>query len=231
MCKSVYNGVNSVVRCYFLEDKITMWPEAWKTCESHGATLAQIHSTNEFGAISQYLSQRTPGAGSAVWYAFNKDPKDTNTGAEWFNKNESHWFMGPTLKNSKLSGANTYIRTHSKDITFRGGCLCGIIWPPPNYEKLVDNPCTTPWKPLCQISNPDQSYTYQGDKCVAEEVIKKSKGKSAKCCAKGCSKYEWCRSFNFMDDTKTCEYFPWSIKDGPKTKIDLECDHYSFDEF
>jgi len=233
-CATVYNGYNDGGRCFFVGEKPGPWTDVWKQCEERGATLAQIHTLHELTGVSAYLVAKAAAGDIAVWIAMYRNQNAANTG-NVMNMNESYWFSTPTTKNSKLSGGNTWARTRVKDHLFYPDMFCYLIHnrnaPQPlgNYNLLGTNPCAQPWKPLCQITHPDQSFTYHPDKCVAEEVVEKSTGKTAKCCAKGCGKFEWCRSFNFKDSTQTCEYFSWTIKDGPKTKVDQDCDHYSYD--
>jgi hypothetical protein len=232
-CATARNGVVNGGRCFFLGGKKDTWAEGWKQCEQRGGTMAQIHTMGEFLTLTENVNAHTAGDDSGIWIAMYTKPGTTPSAGSFLNMNESYWSTSPTMQNSKLTGGNTWARTRTADWVGQADCLCGImhnkVW---GFGKLANNPCTAAkWKPLCSITNPDQSFTYQPDKCLAEVVVEKSKGKTAQCCAKGCGKLDWCRSFNFKDSTQTCEYFSWSIKDSPKTKSDPDCDLYSYDEY
>lgn len=60
-CSIVHNGVVDGGRCFFLRGQVLgyspfNWTEAWAECARRGGTMAQIHTSHEFAAVSAYLA-------------------------------------------------------------------------------------------------------------------------------------------------------------------------------
>lgn len=51
-CKNTLGGIQNGARCFFIANQSTSWDAAWDVCASYGGTLAQIHTTNEYKAIT-----------------------------------------------------------------------------------------------------------------------------------------------------------------------------------
>lgn len=54
-CQTAYRGVQNGARCFFLPPGTVDWADAFTQCASYGGTLASIHSSSEWGAITTYL--------------------------------------------------------------------------------------------------------------------------------------------------------------------------------
>ena len=50
-CQNKYGGVMDGGRCFWIANSTANWTAAWSLCQAAGATLAQLHTSSEYGKV------------------------------------------------------------------------------------------------------------------------------------------------------------------------------------
>jgi len=215
LCAEQYNGIADGNRCFFVANVATNWTDAFTWCRGRGAQLAQVHTASEYAKIQGLEA-------SNRWIAAARTtdiPNDCHIPAS-----VTYWYEDSNMFIPQLVFNNTFGRVHHCDYpNFVAGNKCGLF---NSAGKMQSEICSNPSKALCQLSGPDQEYARVRDLCLAENPIETLTG-TLKDCIATCRVRRWCRSFNYVGN-KMCQFFTWSIEDGPKTMKTNDCVYYTY---